>query len=166
MKRKFVFLLMLLMPAIAWAGDAPDVDTIKRVLDYYHNGSSVTLVEYKFCSEIVKEGENKNECADSVDAAAIEKGNKTYLWMNFLVPGDDTEKTNVLVQYIRKGMAMKTSEIHMPQSMRYRTWRLLPTQKADTWSVSISQEAKAGYEKIGNIDFTVVEPAAAASDMN
>jgi len=157
---------MVLMPAVAWAGDAPDLDTVKRVLDYYHNGNTVTLVEYKFCSEIVKEGENKNECADTIDAAAIEKGSKAYLWMNFIVPGDNTEKANVLVQYLRKGMAMKTSEIQMPQSLRYRTWRQLPTKNAEAWSIAISQETQEGYKKIGNIDFTVVEPASAAADMN
>ena len=119
------------------------------------------LVNYKLCSSIAKEGKDKNECTEVIEDANIEKGSKAYLWMNFLVPGDDIEKTNVLVQFKYKGKAMNTSEIPMPQSIRYRTWRTLPTKKPGDWQVSIEQENETGFTSIDSIAFTVVDSSEA-----
>ena len=158
MKKKILFTALLICaPVLASANDAPDASKVRDVLNYYHNGSTVTLVDYKLCKSIAKEGENKNECAEAIEGSSIEKGSKVYLWMNFLVPGDDTEKANVLVQYKYKGKTMDTSDLTMPQSIRYRTWRSLPTKKTGDWQVSIEQEKETGFVNVETIAFSVVD---------
>lgn len=156
-KAVLVALLLAGMPAASWAGDRPSADTVRQVMDYYHNGSDVTLVEHKLCSDIVQEGENKNECGEMVSGSSVEAGSKVYLWMNFLVPGDTTEKANVLVQFKYKGKTVSTTETSMPQAIRYRTWRLLPTSKSGNWQISIEQEKADGYTSVETINYSVTE---------
>lgn len=163
MKKTFLFALLLAgMPAASWAGDRPSADSVRQVMDYYHTGSDVTLLEYKLCRDIAREGENKHECSEVVDGNTIEAGSKVYFWMNFLVPGDTTENANVLVQFKHKGRAISTYETPMPQTIRYRTWRLLPTNKTGDWQVAIEQEKADGYTAVETIGYSVVEPSDAA----
>ena len=165
MKKKILFTALLMcVPALASANEAPDANKVRDVLNYYHSGSAVTLVEYKLCSGIVKEGEDKNECAEVIEGTSLEKGSKVYLWMNFFVPGDNTEKTNVLVQYKYKGMTKDTSDLTMRQAIRYRTWRLLPTKKTGDWEVSIEQENEAGFTNVDTVAFSVVDPVEAPAE--
>jgi len=164
MKKKILFTALLMcVPALASANDAPDANKVREVLNYYHSGSAVTLVEYKLCSGIVKEGEDKNECAEVIEGSSLEKRSKVYLWMNYFVPGDHTEKANVLLQYKYKGKAMDGTELSMPQSVRYRTWRLLPTRKSGDWQISIEQENENGYSNIDTISYSVVDPSESSS---
>jgi len=164
MKKKILMALLLMSaPSLALAGDAPDANKVKEVLNYYHNGSTVTLVDYKLCAAIGKDGAAKNECAEVIESTQIEKGSKAYLWMNFLVPGDQTEKANVLVQFKYKGKAMDGAEIQMPQSIRYRTWKRLPTKKSGDWQVSIEQENEAGFTNIDTLAFSVVDSSETTS---
>jgi hypothetical protein len=164
-KQIMIAALLMVMPSLAWAGDTMDAGKVRDVLNYYHSGSNVILVDYKLCSNIAKEGENKNECAEVIEGNSIEKRSKVYLWMNFFVPGDQTEKANVLLQYKYKGKAMDGTELSMPQSVRYRTWRLLPTRKSGDWQVSIEQENEAGFSNIDTISYSVVDPAENAAEM-
>jgi len=166
MKKKLTNILLLaafLCPTLALAADV-DGNKVKEVMEYYHNGKTIVLVESVFCSEIAKEGDMKNECATPVDPKSIVKGSKTYVWMNFFVPGDDVDKANVLVQYKHKGRAIDSSEISMSQSIRYRTWRRLATQKEGDWQISIEQENENGYVNLGTLDYTVVDSVEPAAD--
>lgn len=162
--KKIVLTVVLLAcaPALVWAGEKPDANTVRQVMNYYHSGSDVTLIEHKICTEIASEGELKNECSAVVDGSSVEEGSKVYFWMNFLVPGDEAEGANVLVQFKYKGKAVSTYETSMSQAIRYRTWRLLPTNKAGSWQVSIEQEKTDGYTSIETINYSVVEPSAVA----
>ena len=162
MKRIMMTVMLLMaMPVAAQAADgAPDANTVKQVLSYYQNGKLITLVDYKFCTEIEKEGDNRNECAEVVDGNQIEKGSKVYLWLNFFVPGDDTEKANVLLQFKHKGTALDSKEVSVSQAIRYRTWRTIPTGKSGGWTIPVKQEGEAGYVDIDDISYTVVEPMA------
>ena len=151
---------LILTPAIALADTASDADIVKKAMDYYHNGEAAVLIDYKFCSEIIKEGENKNECAEVVDAAAIAEDSKVYLWMNFFVPGDKAEKVHAMVQYGWKGRVMDNSDITLSQSFRYRTWRLIPTKKAGDWTVSVEQEGESAFMNLAKFSYTVAETVA------
>ena len=148
MKRSIKVLLAVLMclPAVAWADGMSDADTVKKAMTYYHDGEAAVLIDYKFCSEIIKEGDNRNECAEVVDAQSIAEDSKVYLWMNFFVPGDNVDKVHAMVQFGWKGRVMDNADISLSQSFRYRTWRLVQTKKAGDWSVSIEQE---GAENMG-----------------
>lgn len=161
MKNKVTAMLLSLfifVPALAFAGETTS-DKVKEVMDYYHTGKTVVLVDSRFCSEIGKEGDLKNECAVPADAKAVAKGSRVFFWMNFFVPGDDADHSNVLVQFKYKGKAIDSSEVSMSQSIRYRTWLRLPSQKEGEWQISIEQENEDGYVNLETLDYTVVDSA-------
>ncbi len=167
MIRKIIYVLSIvaIAPAAVWAEGSIDTAKVREVLNYYHQGDTATLVEYKFCSGIVKEGENKNECEGEIDGSSIAAGSKAYLWMNFMIPGDDTEKANILVQYKYKGLTMDTNTLTMPQSIRYRTWRIVPTRKSGDWEVSVQQENESGFTAVETLSYKVVDAAGSAEAM-
>jgi len=161
MKQKIIWVaLALLLPGMAWAADKPTTETVKSVLNYYHTGQEVILLESKLCTEIIKDGENKNECSGELSTQQVSKGQKVFLWMNYFIPGDTIEKATVLMQFSRKGKVFNSRELSMPQSIRYRTWRLLSTRKTGDWSVNIEQEQENGYLSLGTVNYSVVEAAA------
>ena len=41
----------------------PTAEEVSKVLDHYKNGNQVVLVDYKFCTDVAREGENRNEPA-------------------------------------------------------------------------------------------------------
>ncbi len=124
-------------------------------MQYYQDGSDITLVESMFCTEVEKSGERKNECTAEISANTIEKGSKPLLWMNFFVPGQ--EAANVLVQFKYKGKALKSDEMSLANAIRYRTWKRLSTTKPGPWEVAIEQETADGYRSVANLSYTVVE---------
>ena len=157
--RKYYSLLLLApfaMPAIA--AEAPSAAEVRKVMQYYQDGSDVTLVESKFCTDVEKSGENKNECSEEISASTIEEGSKPLLWMNFFVPGN--EAANVLVQFKYKGKALNSDEMTLGNAIRYRTWKRLSTSKAGPWEVAIEQETADGYRPVATLSYTVVEKAA------
>lgn len=142
----------------AFASEAPTTAEVQKVMQYYQTGTNVVLVESKFCTEVEKAGDNKNECAAEVDASTIEQGSKPpLLWMNFFVPGE--EKANLLVQFKYKGKAIKSDEMTLSNALRYRTWRSLTTSKPGAWEIAIEQEMADGYRPVATLNYTVVEKA-------
>lgn len=154
--RNYYSLLLLAPFALpAFAAEPPTAAEVRKVMQYYQDGTDVTLVESKFCSGVEKSGENKNECSAEVPANTIFQGDKSLLWMNFFVPGD--EKANVLIQFKYKGKAIKSDEMTLSSAVRYRTWRSLATKKSGSWEVAIEQEMDDGYRTVANLNYTVVE---------
>ena len=151
--------LLLLAPIALSAADIepPTPAEVRKVMQYYQDGSDITLVSSKFCTEVEKSGENKNECKTEVKANTIEKGSKHLLWMNFFIPGE--EKANVLVQFKYKGKALKSDEMSLGNAVRYRTWQRLTTTKPGPWEIAIEQETADGYRSVANLSYTVVEKA-------
>lgn len=142
---------LILLPTAALA--APTAEEVKSVLDHYNSGSEVILVESMFCSEISREGENKNDCVDTLNPATLNKGDKVYLWMNYMVPKETTPK--ILVQFNKEGRTMKTRDINLSGSFRYRTWSLVPTNKAGAWTVAIDQESGDDFTAIASVTYNV-----------
>lgn len=157
MKRFFCLALftLILLPSIALA--KPSADAVQSVLDHYNNGTELVLVDYKFCSDIAREGENKNECVDTLDPMTFAKGDKVYLWMNFMVPKNAAAK--VLVQFSKSGRTMKARDINLTGSLRYRTWALIQTTKAGDWKIAIDQEVGDDFTAISALDYKVSEKA-------
>ena len=153
MKRSFILILfaLLLLPALSLA--APTADAVKSVLDHYNSGVEVILVDFQFCSAIAREGEQKNACVDTLDPATLHKDDKVYLWMNFLVPKETTPK--VLIRFNIAGRTMKTRNLILSGSFRYRTWALLPTDKAGTWTIAIDQENGTDFSPISSLNYQV-----------
>ena len=146
MKKIMILALLLAIPSLAMA--KPDGAVAKEVLDYYLNGSDVVLLEHKFCSSI-----KDTECVGSVDPKTLAKGTEAFLWMNFMVP--KPVKSTLFIQFQRKGRTMLTSEITMQDSIGYRTWIPLPTDKAGDWKVVVEEENAKGYESVTKMDYSV-----------
>lgn len=146
MKKLVILALLLVVPSLAMA--KPDGATAKKVLDYYLNGSEVVLLDYQFCSDI-----KDTECIGPVDPKALTNGSSAYLWMNFMVP--KPVKSTLFIQFKRKGRTMLTSEISMQDSIGYRTWIPLPTDKSGDWSIVVEEEKDSGYEAVSELAYTI-----------
>ena len=146
--KKWMWMVALipLVPTLAMA--KPDGAAAKSVIDYYLNGSEVVLLESKFCSTI-----KDTECVNPVDPKALANGAEAFLWMNFMVP--KPVKSTLFIQFQRKGRTLLTSEITMQDSIGYRTWIPLPTDKSGDWKVVVEQEKAQGYEGITNLAYSV-----------
>lgn len=153
MKKIVVAIVMVLVPALSFA--APTAESAKEVLDHYWSGNSPLLIDYKICSEISKEGENKNECTTEVDPSAIAKGDKVFLWMNYMVP-QHTEQ-NISVLFTRKNRPEKTRGIKITGSLRYRTWTTLPTGKTGEYSIQVDHEVDDNFTTLKTLSYQVAE---------
>ena len=145
-KTLLLLALLTLIPGMAMA--KPDGATAKSVLDYYFNGSDVVLLEYNFCASI-----QDTECVNPVDPKAVASGTEAFLWMNFMVPKPVV--SNLFIQFQRKGRTLVTSEVTIQDSIGYRTWIPLPTDKSGDWKVVVEQEKAQGYEGVTNLAYTI-----------
>lgn len=142
---------LCVFPALAFA--APSSQETKAVLDHYWSGDSPVLVEYKVCSEIVKEGDEKNNCAAEVNPEALQAGEDVYLWMNFMVPRETEHKISAL--FTRNGRPEKTKDMKISSSLRYRTWTKLPTAKGGTYQVQVDRDVDDNFTTLESFSYKV-----------
>jgi len=151
--KKLLFAALLLVPALSMA--EPTAEETMKVLDHYWNGSTPILVEYKFCADIAKEGDNKNECAGEVNPQSIAKDAQVYLWMNYMVPQNTSHDISILLN--RNGRPEKTRNFTITGSLRYRTWTALPTGKDGEYTVQIDREVNDNYTTMKSLKYKVKE---------
>jgi len=152
-KKIIVAIVMVLVPALSLA--APSAESAREVLDHYWSGNSPVLIDYKICSEISKEGENKNECAVEVDPTAIAKGADVFLWMNYMVPQNTEQNISVLIT--RNNRPEKTRDIKITGSLRYRTWTTLPTDKDGAFTIQVDHEVDDNFTTLKKLSYQVAE---------
>lgn len=145
--------LVLLFPTLAIS--APTSAETKTVLDHYWNGDTPVLADYKVCSEIVREGDEKNNCAGEVNPEMLQAGEKVYLWMNYMVPQDTEQNISILVT--RNTRPEKTKNIKITASLRYRTWTILPTNKSGEYKVKIDRELNDNFTTLEKFTYKVAE---------
>lgn len=157
--KKFGIIVMVIigLPMMAWAADRPAPQQALDVVDYYFNGKGqgAVLMDYSICSEIVPEGEDKNECRRQANAMAIPVGEEAFLWMNFLVPNDD--QASILLSFFRNERVRKTADVRLKGAIRYRTWKNIPTDRPGKWTVTIVQEMADRDMELGTLEYTVTE---------
>jgi hypothetical protein len=155
MKKAFLLLFITVLTTSLSALDRPNTLEVKKVIDYYKHGkdSGVILVESMLCRAIHRDGPNKHNAKDVVSHTSFKKGEKIYLWMNFLVP--EHTKANIHFEYRRKGKARQISELLISTATRYRSWKIVPTNKTGTWEVLISQELANKDIELTKITYTV-----------
>ena len=158
--KKIIYVLamsLFFMPMLSIAQDKPGSEEVKKVIDYYlyGGGKGVVPMEAKFCGEVALEGENKNECVSVLSAQSIMKNQEAYLWMNFMVPAG--EQAKILLQYSRDNMVRDVDTIAISSSIRYRTWKRVPTNKAGTWNVMILQEMPKSDVEVVQLQYSVVD---------
>ena len=149
--------IIAFIPAFVIAAEKPSPKETKKVMDYYNNGKGggAVLVDYTLCQEMGKEEESKNECIRPIPGNDIKAGDEVYLWMNFLIPVDDT--ANIYLTYTRNNRIRKTQEIKLDSAFRYRTWKKIVTDKAGKWTIQIFQELEDKDIDLGSIAYTVKE---------
>jgi hypothetical protein len=141
-----LFLVTALLPYVANAQDTdgnitkPSGDAAASVIDFFYNGQGqgVVLAQADLCGEIPTEGENKYECVGKVSPSALRSGTTYNLRMVFLVPRGD-EVDNIQVKYIHDGEAIKTDQVDVSGSLRYRTWTAFTPRDTGEWTIRISQ---------------------------
>ena len=151
-----VFLLFCL-PSILLAQEKPTPAEAQKVIDYYYQGKGMgaVLVAHKLCSQIYEEGPYKYECQEVVTGGQIEKDREVYLWMNFLVPAGD--QPDIIIHFKRNNKVRSVSNLELPGSLRYRTWKKIPTERLGDWEVSIIQELPDTDLNLGQLQYSVVE---------
>ena len=161
MQRLFVVLTVSLLTfGIASAQEKPSPDETRKVIDYYYHGkgNGAVLMDMRICGKIgLEEGVDKNECLDSINPSQVELGRELHLWMNFLVPLNDS--ADIIVAFSRKGKVRRTVTIKLAGATRYRTWKRIPTNKTGQWTLSILQELEDQDLELGTMQFTVINPA-------
>jgi len=157
MKRTLIIIAMALTAVTtAAAQEKPTGDEARKVIDYYYQGKGggAVLMDLQICEGIGKEeGGQKNECLNTIEPGKVQLGQELQLWMNFLVPIDDT--ADIIVTFSRKGKVRHTANVKLTSANRYRTWKRLPTERAGQWTISILQELADKDLDLGSLQYTV-----------
>ena len=155
MKKILQFILASLVSTSLYAVDRPNTLEVKKVIDYYKYGKDqgVILVESILCREIYRSGPQRNNAKNIVKTVSVKKGEKIYLWMNFLVP--EHLNANIHFEYKNKGKVRQASDLGISTAPRYRSWKKVPTNKKGTWEISISQELEESDIELATITYTV-----------
>ena len=135
----------------------PSNDEVRKVMDFYNRGRELLLTEHKLCKEIGKAGEAKNDCVNEVAATELMKGEKTYLWMAFMVPKEFKEG-NLLIQFNQNGVTKSahTREIKMNGgSMRYRVFEMVPTLNPGDYEAVLMLDTNGQTTPLEKFAFTV-----------
>ena len=140
-----------------WSAERPAPHEARNVVDYYFNGQGqgAVLMDYRICSIVAPEGEDKHECREPLEATAVPLGKDVFLWMNFLVPAED--QAEILVSFARNDRVRKTADVTLKGAIRFRTWKRIPTDKPGKWIVTIVQEMPDQDLELATIEYTVNE---------
>lgn len=158
MKKWIILIVMIaLMPALGIAVERPSSQEAKKVMDYYSHGkgNGAVIVDAVFCTEVAKEGEYKNDCVQSVSTNDIKVGDAVNLWMNFMVPANDT--ADIFITYTRNQRIRHTQKLALKGAFRYRTWKKIVTNKPGKWTIQIYQEVGDEDMDLGILTYNVVE---------
>jgi hypothetical protein len=165
MIRKSLFILLLLITTASFAQettsesplDRPTPDEAKKFLNYYYKGKGTgpILVEHKFCDEIFREGENKNECKNEVKS--IKAGESGLVWMLFTAPSGDKYE-NIIIQFKRGDLVRSARKVSIDGSLRYRVWTKFKPDKEGDWSIKVLHEGKnSKVETLGDLTLAVTK---------
>lgn len=161
MKKIILLICSIMMPYSIYAADIPSSAEAKKVLDYYYKGQGqgVVLAASMLCSEIEKEGDNKNNCVDEVNPSTLQTGQKLNLWMAFLVPNGDPAQ-NIIIQFEHNGIARMVKNVKVSGSIRYRTWRKVSFSKTGSWTVKIIHDKGDDVQLLDTLNLTVSDAPA------
>lgn len=157
MKKLAVVLALLFSIPFVVHAERPTPEEAFKVINYYQKGrgQGAVLMQLKLCPVVFPEGPDKNECEVEITNGIVGKGQKVYLWMNFLVPTDDVAE--ILIEYKRKNRIRKVQDLSIPSATRYRLWKSIPTNKTGDWEIKVIQENESEDIILGSIKYKVVE---------
>lgn len=147
---------VLLALGTAAAQERPTADETRKVIDYYYHGKGggAVLTELQICEGIgQEEGPQKNECLNKLNPGQVQLGQELHVWMNFLVPLDDT--ADIIVSFSRKGKVRRTATVKLTGATRFRTWKRIPTDKTGQWTITVMQELADQDLDLGSLQYSV-----------
>jgi hypothetical protein len=119
----------------------PSAEAVRSVWEFYFKGKGqgVVLAESKLCLEMVKEGENRNDCEKEVPESGVKVNAPFVVWQAYLVPVG--EVTDDLVVQLRQGeLVRETRDVKIPaQSIRVRAWSHFRIPKPGKWTLTIQR---------------------------
>ena len=157
MKKIFTSLILFCLSTASFAAEMPTNAEAQKVLDFYYNGQGmgVVLMESKICSEVIKEGDNKNECTDDMTDQPINKGESVNVWMAYLVPKGD-EGIKIIMQFEQGGITRMVKNLTLSGSIRFRTWRKVSFNKTGNWTVKVFHDRGTEVDLLKEMTLTVV----------
>jgi hypothetical protein len=140
------------IPVLIFAQEKPTTNEVRKVIDYYYHGQGkgAVLKNYKFCHKI-----KESNCEEAIAKGKMIKGEKVFLWMDFLVPVGD--KAEMYMEFKRKNKIRKVTDFIISGSIRYRTYQVIPTNRVGDWVVNIIQEMQDKDINLGEVRYTVVD---------
>lgn len=154
MRKTLLLIITLCIPLLAQAKPSPE--EVKNVIDYYFNGQDqgVVLADVKLCDEVYTEGEQKNECMDERGATTLAVGDKTYLWMLFMVPSK-LDPQHIIIQLNRDDITLDVKNITITNSLRYRARSKIAFRNPGDWQVKILHDTGDKLELLKELKITV-----------
>ena len=158
--RTFLMTLVILFAgsnSFAQESEKPTAEEAKKFLDYYYKGqgSGPILVEKKLCSDIHKEGENKNECTEVISTMKVKESG--LIWMLFSAPSNDKYE-NIIIQFKRGELVRSARKVSITGSLRYRVWTRFKPDKAGDWMIKVVNEKSDGsVDTLGELSMKVTE---------
>lgn len=162
MRQLFMLITLITLTGLAggtaMAQDKPTAGEARKVIDYYYHGKGqgAVLMDLQTCEGVgLEAGPQKNECLKNIDPGQIQIGQELQVWMNFLVPVDDTAE--IIVSFSRKDKVRHTANVKLTGATRFRTWKRIPTDKAGLWTLTIIQELEDRDLELGRLQYKVSE---------
>ncbi len=164
MKNVILCALLALCPALAGAASAPTPGEVQKVLDYYYGPSTAPpiLIDTRICRDVVREGDRKNECTETIGPQGLEVGEAGYLWLNFIVPRDAGNQ-KILIQFEHEGVTRLTRQVDVSSAIRFRTWKKFALDRPGTWSVKILHDRPEGVQKLKDLTLGAKPPVVTSS---
>ncbi len=125
--------------AAAPAANKPTPEQTQAFWSFYFKGAGQTpaLGDAKLCLELVKDGDDKNECAKEVPAEGVKAGTVVQVWQAWVVP-QKAKLDGVTVQVKLGDQIRETKDVTFKsESIRTRNWTSVRLSKAGTWTVEI-----------------------------
>jgi hypothetical protein len=154
MTRIAVFSLALLLSSLAHG--KPTAEEVKHVIDFYYHGQDegLILADVKLCEDVYTKGEQKNECMGERTADALQEGEKTNVWMMFMVP-NKVPPQKIMLQLNHRGMTMSVKRTQVTSAIRYRTWEKIKFDRPGDWTIAIFHDKGEDLELIRELKLKV-----------
>lgn len=142
-------------PAEASAGpvEKPSPEAVRAFWSFYFfgKGQGLVLADAKLCTDVVKEGPNKFDCAKEVSAAEGVKAPQVItVWQAYLLPKDDSIE-DITIQLKLGDQIRETKDVKVDgKSIRSRQWTGLRIPKAGKWTITIMR----GSEMLKSMELT------------
>jgi hypothetical protein len=158
-----LLVLLVLAPLPALAEPAPTPVEVQKVLDFYYGPQTASpiLVQSMICRDVVAEGEQKNQCSETISPNALRVGEVGYLWLNFMVPRSAGPQ-QILIQFEHGGTTRMTRQIEIGSAIRYRTWKRFELDRPGEWSVKILHDRSDGVHALETLKLAAQPPEVAA----